>query len=157
MLDAGDRRPVLIFGASEVYLGPTPTPRPTPTRVPPPPTPKKKKIVAKSTAAPASESIVTAPAVPNAPSFDFTFPLNSDQLAIMRAKGFAERTNSGDLVHSVNSAEQTVDSIVSWYTGSTAGLEEVLKYNALPEKPSLGIGQKIVIPRALVKQPKEMK
>ncbi|MBN8548198.1 MAG: LysM peptidoglycan-binding domain-containing protein [Deltaproteobacteria bacterium] len=113
-----------------------------PTPVPAKPTPKKK--------------VVKKTEVKKAESPGEFKPLNSDQQAIQMSMGYAERASNGDVVHTVKSDTETLESIAKWYTGSTTNAEQLAKANALGAKDPLAIGTRISIPVTLVRNFKIM-
>ncbi len=130
----------------------TPTPLPTATPWPtltPRPTPKKIK-----TKTPTAK-IITAPSVPQPSIKDFK-PLNDDQQAIQMSKGFAERNDKGDIVHTVKSDGQKVESISKWYTESDANKKAILEANNIADGKELVKGQRIRIPIDVLKNLKAM-
>lgn len=124
-------RPVI----PEVAPTPTPTPKPKHTR---------KVITAPKT-----------PTVPPTPTIDLFKPLTSDQQALLMARGFAKRDVNGDVLHQVR-AGQTLEAIVTWYTGSTGGLDQVRSASKLAADAVVSDGQTVRIPFALVKEGKAM-
>jgi len=114
------------------------------------PTPKPRPVVHKKspkTEHNASEETLAVPAV----------PLNFDQEALKEAKENSERDAKGDLVHTVKSKSETLQSIAQWYTSSSANAKEVAEKNALPLDAKLNPGAKVIIPSKIVVNPKRMK
>lgn len=115
----------------------------------PKPTPRPKVIVKKKTKS-------------KSPSGTFDImqddfkPLNSDQQAIRMARGFAERSSNGDLVHTVKRSSETLFDIAKWYTGSTDNTVKIAKENGLMPDDSLSPGTRVTIPHTLVKEQKQM-
>lgn len=83
-------------------------------------------------------------------------PLNSDQQAIQMSLGFAERTASGNVVHTVTSNSETLKTIAQWYTGSSENASELARANSLGASDPLALGTRITIPLTLVKNFKRM-
>ncbi len=84
-------------------------------------------------------------------------PLNYDQMAILMSQGFAERDTNGDVIHTVNSANETLEKITTWYTGAKGNLESVAKASGIDGSKSLTLGERIRVPYSLVKNTKQMK
>jgi hypothetical protein len=117
---------------------------PTPT-----PAPKKKKLSKKEKAARKGD--------PRIPSFDEMDPkkwrpLNSDQMAIAIAQGYAERNNRGDVIHIVESDKETLFEIASWYTGAGIHEGKLQEINDLAANSTLKKGTKIRIPIEYLKR-----
>lgn len=117
-----------------------PTPKPTPK---PKAKPKAKK----------SASVITAKPTESPAIFR---PLNTDQQAIQMSLGFAERAPSGDVVHTVQTQDETLKTIAQWYTGSAENAAELAKVNSLGPSDPLALGTRITVPLALVKNFKRM-
>ena len=83
-------------------------------------------------------------------------PLNSDQQAIAISKGFARRTGNGDLIHSVRTSSESLESIAKWYTGSSEKASLLASENNLSPTESLTPGLEIKIPLKELKQVKMM-
>ncbi len=83
-------------------------------------------------------------------------PLNTDQQAIAISKGFAERADNGDLIHTVKLENETIERIAKWYTGTDHNGKELITTNGLSEDPLLLPGQRIRVPLKLIKQLKSM-
>jgi len=123
--------------------------------LPPPPTPKpRKKVIYKGTESGVSKE-PAPPAVPTSPSGEFR-PLNADQQALQMAKGFAERAENGDVVHTVKSSSETLSALAKWYTGSATAAAEIGSYNGIAETDILSEGKRVRIPMKNVKQFKAM-
>ena len=142
-----------IFGRREV-LGGTPTSgtseqlRPVfiPTPIPPKkPTPKKTKHPVDTS----KRSGAEAPSPSNE-------TLNFDQQALKEAKDYAPRDANGDIIHTVNKNNQTIQAISQWYTASTKSADEIAARNKLPSDSKLKLGSKVVVPSNLVTNPKRM-
>ncbi len=84
-------------------------------------------------------------------------PTNFDQQALKEAKELAPRDGQGDIVHTVNSKTETIQSISQWYTSKSTSAAEVAKRNGLPEDAKLSPGAKIIIPKSLITNPKMLK
>ncbi len=84
-------------------------------------------------------------------------PLNFDQQALKEAKDMAPRDGQGNIIHTVNSKTETMQSIAQWYTSKSTTAAEVAKKNGLPEDAKLSAGAKIIIPKGLVTNSKRMK
>lgn len=124
--------------------------RPTLPAVPlpsPTPLPAKKRPVIKKPATPSPENTA-------APGFT---PLNTDQMAILMAQGFAERNALGDAIHTVRSEKEDFDALVEWYTGSKENAKEIRGVNGLAESAHLSKGMRITIPLRLLKNTKAYK
>ncbi|MBX7136683.1 MAG: hypothetical protein K1X83_01780 [Oligoflexia bacterium] len=83
-------------------------------------------------------------------------PLNSDQQAIQMAKGFAERTSNGDVVHTVRSSDETLELISRWYSGGPNNAASLAQANAIPVGTALNPGARITIPLRMIKEFKQM-
>lgn len=117
---------------------PTPAPKATP----------KKKVVKKS-----KDAVVITKKADQPTEFH---PLNSDQQAIQMSLGFAERASNGDVIHTVKSDTETLQSIAQWYTGSAEHADALAKANALGAKDPLALGTRVSVPSALVRNFKIM-
>jgi hypothetical protein len=84
-------------------------------------------------------------------------PLNLDQQALKEAKELAPRDSHGDVVHTVTSKTETFQSIAQWYTSQGGNAKEIAAKNALPLDAKLNLGSKIIIPKSIVTNPKQMK
>lgn len=84
-------------------------------------------------------------------------PLNSDQQALREAKDLAPRDSQGDVVHTVTSKTETLQSIAQWYTSQGGNAKDIAAKNALPLDAKLNPGSKIIVPKSLVTNPKQMK
>lgn len=102
----------------------------------PAPTPLVKKSKGKTTVAKVEEK----------PKIEELRGLNSDQQAIRMAQGFVERTENGDLVHTVTSADETLVRIAKWYTGSEALSLAIANANGLQPGAALTAGMRLQIP-----------
>ena len=111
---------------------PVPTPRPA------------KKIVVKPTVKPEDQ-------VPT----DFS-KMNSDQMALYMAKGFAERNTSGDLIHTVMVENETLAAIAKWYTKSESNAAAIASASGLAIDKALEKGARVKVPATLVKEAKQM-
>jgi hypothetical protein len=138
-----------IFGRRE-FLGPQSSPgtqvalRPVfvPTPIPP------KRHVAKKKPTVDTEALSTSTSKE---------PLNFDQQALKEAKEMAPRDGQGDLIHTVTSKTETIQSIAQWYTSKSTTAADVAKKNGLPEDAKLTPGSKILIPKNLITNPNRMK
>lgn len=83
-------------------------------------------------------------------------PLNTDQLAILISKGFAERDKNGDIIHTVKSGGETIDDIAKWYTEDVKNSDAILKATGLEGVKTLTTGLRIKIPLNLIKNTKQM-
>lgn len=118
-----------------------PTPPPTPK-----PTPKPTK---RSTPAPTED--------PDAALIRDFKPLNSDQQAFQIAKGYAERADNGDVIHTVKGANETLSQIASWYTGTPGTVDELVSINGLASKDAPLIpGARIRVPLRILRKVKVM-
>ena len=84
-------------------------------------------------------------------------PLNFDQQSLKEAKEMAPRDAQGDVVHTVTGKTETLQSIAQWYTSKGDHAKDLATKNSLPTDSKLNPGTKIVIPKALVTNPKRMK
>jgi len=73
-------------------------------------------------------------------------PLNTDQQAIAMSKGFAERADNGDIIHTVRYLDESLVAISKWYTGKNDNIEKIQKANNLEPSQSLKPGDRIRIP-----------
>jgi hypothetical protein len=118
-------------------------------KLPPPPSPKpvtKKKVTAKKPVAaptPTPEPTVARPA-------------NLDQQAIAMSQGYAERAPNGDLIHTVKHENETLATIVKWYTDSPDRAAEIAKQNNIESTGAVAQGTRITIPSAALKKFKIM-
>lgn len=122
----------------ELKLPPMPTPKPRPVK-------KPAEVVA---------TVAPTPSGPVDPLEGKT--VTGDLLAILMSQGYAERTLDGDLLHTVASADENLDKIARWYTGSAANAAEIGRVSGLTEQAALTLGVKIRIPKPLLKQFKAM-
>ncbi|MEN9846394.1 MAG: hypothetical protein RIS36_1541 [Pseudomonadota bacterium] len=83
-------------------------------------------------------------------------PMNFDQQALKEAKDLAPRDSHGDVVHTVASKTETLQSISQWYTSKSTSAAELAKKNGLPEDAKLSPGAKIIVPKNLITNPKRM-
>ncbi len=90
-------------------------------------------------------------------TLDSKGPLNFDQQALKEAKEMAPRDGQGDLIHTVTSKTETIQSIAQWYTSKSTTAAEVAKKNGLPEDAKLTPGSKILIPKNLITNLNRMK
>lgn len=137
-----------IFGKRE-FLGTAPAKGPRETLKPvfiPTPTPPKRPARRRPAVA-AGGSITPTPSA----------PLNLDQQALREAQELAPRDSEGDVVHTVTSKTETLQSIAQWYTTQPSNAKEIASKNALPLDAKLNPGAKVIVPKSLVKNPKRMK
>lgn len=128
-------------------------PPPAPTRKPTPRPRKKAAPAAETPASPAAAAAAPGVAVDQGGKF---VPLNTDQQALQIARGFAERADNGDVIHTVKSETETAGLMARWYTGAESNAREITDYNGLPEAEIFTIGKRLRIPFRLVKQFKAM-
>ena len=83
-------------------------------------------------------------------------PLNTDQQAILMARGYAERGINGDIIHTSKNDELSWESLAAWYTGTQKNADEILHYNPDLSKLDLVVGTRIRIPRKLIKEYRRM-
>jgi hypothetical protein len=83
-------------------------------------------------------------------------PMNFDQQALKEAKDLAPRDAQGDVVHTVTSKTETLQSISQWYTAKSTSAAEVAKRNGLPQDAKLAPGTKVIVPKSLITNPKRM-
>lgn len=88
--------------------------------------------------------------------FDPRGPLNSDQKAVLQAKGYAPRAAGGEVLHTVSSSGGNLEAIVKWYTGSSNLVGEVAKVNSLDPKAPVPAGTNVKIPLYMVQEFKKM-
>ncbi|MCO6430199.1 MAG: hypothetical protein J5J00_05010 [Deltaproteobacteria bacterium] len=134
------RQPQVMQHQHTVLAPSIPLPLPTPT-------PVRKKAVKKTVPA------ETLPGIPNPADFS---KLNSDQQAILISKGFVERADNGDAIHTVKGSSETVESITKWYTGATSAKKEIEALNSLSGEGPLPQGTRVRIPLKLLKNFKVM-
>lgn len=126
-----------------------------PTPAPAKPTPKK---VTRSKPAATDPHKVPPTPKPNLPVLDpHAFkPLNTDQQAIMMSKGFAERADNGDVIHTVKGESETLGAIAKWYAGAEDKAGEIARMNGLAEGGVLVPGARIRVPLNIIKELKAM-
>lgn len=83
-------------------------------------------------------------------------PLNTDQQAYLMSKGYAERSNDGDVIHSVSSDKETLQEIAKWYTGSEDKAGEIATLNGVKDGTPLVAGTRLRIPMNLLTNLKAM-
>ena len=125
---------------------PTFTIAPTATALIIKPTPRPRPAVIRSTPTPAG-------LVPSITDFK---PLNTDQQALMMAKGYAERADNGDVIHTVKSDRESVADIAKWYTGNAANTAAINEANGLADEKELLQNQRIRVPLKLLKNLRSM-
>ena len=127
-----------------------------PILAPPLPTPTPKPVVKKK---PKIIKVVGDEKVDKDPTFNTSGefrPLNTDQQAIQMSKGFAERAENGDIIHTVKSDKESVEAIAAWYTGSAKNGAELAKLSDLKEGEAPTIGKRIRVPVKKITQFKAM-
>lgn len=129
-----------------------PTPIPTPFILPTS-TPVAKLKKKKSGTITAPSSITLAPPTPSAAPTVFTY----DQMAIQMSRGYAERTQTGDVVHTTKKEGESLRDIAAWYTGSPDNAEAIASRNNIPLEGVIISGARITIPQSMVKEFKAMK
>lgn len=142
---------VIILHGQVSSFRPTATPTPKIIVVTPTPKPKTRR-----------PAIVARPAVSPTPSptptLDFinslSYPLNSDQQALLSARGYAERTKDGDLIHTLKEGE-SVESVVEWYTKDKSKLPQILAASGIDAVQGASAGYKIIIPKSMIKESKK--
>ncbi len=112
----------------------------------PTPIPPKKHVAKKKPSVDTSAS----------PTITSKEPMNFDQQALKEAKDLAPRDGQGDIVHTVTSKTETIQSISQWYTSKSTSAAEVAKKNGLPEDAKLSPGAKVIVPKSLITNPKRM-
>jgi hypothetical protein len=112
----------------------------------PTPVPPKKPVKRRSSGQPAASSTETPKG-----------PLNSDQQALKEARDLAPRDSQGDVVHTVTSKTETLQSISQWYTSQGGNAKDIASKNGLPLDAKLNPGAKIIVPKSIVTNPKQMK
>lgn len=146
--------PVFSIDGRDYRFGPEPTEPKVRVVVPRIPTPlprPKKRVVRKP-------SVTSNVAQPNTPEIDAKkfIPLNSDQQALAIAKGFAERSATGDVIHTVRTTTETLVDIAKWYTKNSSNASKIAEANSLNPTTPLLVGQRIVVPIDLLKELKQM-
>ena len=153
--------PVFFMGGKQVRFLPDREPPPSPLQQvvaalpptpPPTPTPKPKQIEKRVTKV-AEEAGEKLPTELDSKNFK---PLNSDQMAIFMSKGYAERAENGDIIHTVQRPDETVSLVSRWYTGSDKAVAEIAKMNSVGLKDPLVVGARIRVPLAMIKHAKTM-
>jgi hypothetical protein len=142
--------PVLLIGG-KMYRFTRPTEREAPIVVRPQlPLPVPTKKPKPKPKQPAAEvAVVVAAPTANPLGFDPAGPLNSDQRAILKANGYADRNDAGDVVHTLVAGESLAD-VAKWYTGSPEKAAEIAKENQLEGATPPAAGAKLRIPKAMV-------
>jgi hypothetical protein len=82
--------------------------------------------------------------------------LSTDQKAILLSKGYADRTESGDVIHIVRGATESLKEVAKWYTGSDKNADILGKANAVLPEDVLQRGQRIIIPEGIARNFKAM-
>ncbi len=125
------------FQATQIITPrPIPTPKYTPAKKSPKKTPKP-----------------VATLVPTPEPFK---PMNSDQQAINMAKGFAERGDNGDIIHTVQEPGETLEGIAKWYADAPGKGKDLATFNGIDAAAPLNIGARIRVPLRDVKNLKIM-
>ena len=70
--------------------------------------------------------------------------------------GFAERNLTGDVVHTVQGDDETLQAIALWYTGDEENVTKIAGRNELIQPWVLKAGDRLTIPVDLVTQFKSM-
>jgi hypothetical protein len=144
--------PIIIGGEIMSFVKIIPTALPTQTAVVTisPKVAKKSKsstsskVQTKPTAALSPIAVVpTLAQIPSGPG------LNSDQQALRLANGLVELSAEGDLLHRVNSDQETWQQIATWYTADAAKAKAIAEFNGLTDSTPLSKNAKIKIPKAL--------
>jgi hypothetical protein len=122
-----------------------------------PPAPKttsKKKVKSskKTGSSKQKAPTITAKKEPEPKEFK---PLNVDQQALLMSRGFAERAENGDIIHTVKHENESLELISRWYTSSKKNTQKLQDLNGLPNTP-LAVGTRITIPADLVRKTKAM-
>lgn len=116
------------------------------TPLPPPiPTPRPK---------PPAKKVLKKPEDVDASVRDFR-PLTYDQQAIQMSKGFAERADNGDVLHTVREGE-TLKKIGKWYAGAEVASLKIAEASGIVEGQEATAGAKVRIPLGIVRQFKLM-
>jgi hypothetical protein len=82
--------------------------------------------------------------------------LNLNQRAILISQGYAPRADSGDLLHRVQSDQETLEKIAAWYTGNADNITQIAVANNLAVDAKLEVGRAILVPIGLVTEYKQM-
>jgi hypothetical protein len=156
------KRPVLYVWGREIRLNEDPVQpvaRVIHPKIPPPPPPKPKKPKAKPTPKPIPPEVKEKQkelALLTLDPAKFK-PLTLDQQAILISKGYVERADNGDAVHTVRRNTETLKLIARWYTGSTGNpLEKIAEANGIEPGDPLLPGSTVRVPIAVLKQIKVM-
>ena len=174
-------RPVFVYRGKEVRFGRDP--RTVVTKLPPvvTPTPKKRRVLPrpaqsgggkkqagrksttkrtdrKHTATEQHPAVPqVTPALHSGPEPTPFIPKNIDQQALALSLGFAERNLTGDVVHTVQGDDETLQAIALWYTGDEENVTKIAGRNELIQPWVLKAGDRLTIPVDLVTQFKSMK
>lgn len=99
----------------------------------------------------------------NNEKFDGVLVPKNNTLALMTLEEFrseelkdAELNAKGDLIHKVKSDNENLRIISLWYTYSEANVKRIASINELSKKFKLNRGQKILIPKYILKYGKEI-
>jgi len=134
----------------EAPVQPTPIVMPT---VAPPVKPKKKKTPVITNHDGTSESKEGKVEPTPTPNSKFTF----DQMAIQMSRGYAERNQAGDIIHTTKKEGESLKDIAAWYTGSADNAQAIATRNDISVDGTIIEGARITIPANLVKETKAMK
>lgn len=79
-------------------------------------------------------------------------PLNTDQQAILMARGYAERAIDGDIIHTSKSETLGWEALAEWYTGNVENADAILHHN--PDLAILDLvpGTRIKIPKKMIRE-----
>lgn len=122
----------------------------------PTPTPKPKRIYKKKATTDKEKTLKPKVPILNLQNPKDFKPLNTDQQAIAMSQGYAERTSSGDLIHTVKSDAETLTALSAWYTGSSANKEIIAELNKIEAEAALKQGDRIRFPLKMLKRFKVM-
>lgn len=164
MPDSAKQEPIFLLFGNEQKLKPTHAETPTNSKIivtaqipKTPPAPKPRIVYRdrpveedKKSHSPSGHSS------PSVSAINPARPMNSDQIALAMARGYAERTLVGDIVHTIRSEPESLEAIARWYTGDASSLAKILESNKRTAEQELKPGERITIPAALVKNDKLM-
>ncbi len=154
-----NHRPMLVVWGKNMAIGepepeaPVRVVRPVVPPPPPPPKPKKKPVVVKKVIKTPEQEKEDALLTTDPTKFK---PLNTDQQAILISKGYAERAENGDVIHTVRMPTENFEAIAKWYTGTAANAESIASTNGKTKADALSAGTSIRIPIKQLKQVKAM-
>ena len=84
-------------------------------------------------------------------------PRNSDQEALLEARGYAKRAENGDILHPVEGNAQALSNLAHWYMGSVNRVPELQEANQLAETSTeVRKGTTVRIPQRFIKNTKKM-